>query len=1219
MDMNKPDTEETLPAQAEKHTPLTTEELEQLRKDTQKKIEKIAFVDVTHLAESEAHDTAEEHLTEERKKTKGMRNMFKRIWKHNIAREWYRQREINKVKKEVYGSENIYAGEDISDKKGHQVAMGAITDRFLTEYEGVIREESGEKKKKLDDINPEVKKEFDKDITELIKGYAEGSIDDASFEEARTRILQDVTKYGKDVVAEGKMYADNLKMVAQQVRQAFDHGLSLESLDFDFDITVGKAMSGVRTEANYNKVDKIIEKVNSTLAGTLLANETSVALGIAIATSLTTAIAQGSARTAGKLAGFFGGMAVSAGIAGVKENMRFKMERAQHLRGKAKGNRVGENSPRRKEMNALEYKTKTAEDLRGNILSLYVDNDPGKGLRELDAEEFDLALATLSEVEGRINVSNKQKIDLISFSSARSVETERTALEIEQARVKVLLRKAYEQRSVEENPDGLDFDDQLASKSDAYERSLLQGDVKTKDRLFRKMKARAVRGAMFKGALSSVIVGGLVHEGMAFSDDETQGALEHVFKGDNPDALHETPIEHLRSYLLGTDAVHEHITGTEVASKMKWSNPREHIFFPGGTSLTEHGDGTVTIVREGKVLGSHIPFKFDEHDMPTSETKEALQKANIILGQTSHTAITSEMPCDLSPEEYVAKHPDGAVGVKRDLWYDNDTKAPIFEKNELGTQWGGVNNTGIDKSGNYVFNIRHMTADGSAHGQFSADAKALMEKGNLKLLLSLSKNTQNQVFEVNFDKEGNAIIDPNSEIGKVFFSQMNGKAVFNGQYAEVAQVMSNDTGTEHVRVLSTVTGRGVDMIKGTAPDTIDEVTREFMIKDVTPVDRDMDIPYAIPLRGRRPLEPLLPPRVKTKNENNTKTENEVDNIIDSDGKAEEIPPGGFTAEKEQAEDQPEEKIPKKKETYELTKEEYAALKSDLEFINKKIRDSQGVITLRESDLKSQHARKRYGDLNTIAPGIPVTFNKTELQTMGNELESILSGSKIIPTPETKDVLTQKERNLRQSDIERVNQWYRNQRQIFTVDKGELKSAYARSLLTELQKTDKSASASYKHKLLLNLRDEIKRSISNSLVKPKSFVFDSVIQQAKVESEQQDENEKLKEILNEVIPSPYREFKQKFKGFETESKTFFVEGAKKEENRFTYDPNTGYVLPYREGWKDIQKDPSLLKKAFTYDMSDKDLAKTPIDELLFAPARLDKEGNVISKGFLLFKP
>ena len=96
-------------------------------------------------------------------------------------------------------------------------------------------------------------------IQALLKNYASGQLADAAFEEDRNRFCR-LTGLSSEEVGSEVRHADNLWNVARELRQAVEHGRVWKTFDLDFDIVIGRA-SGVRTEAQFNTVDRIVEKL----------------------------------------------------------------------------------------------------------------------------------------------------------------------------------------------------------------------------------------------------------------------------------------------------------------------------------------------------------------------------------------------------------------------------------------------------------------------------------------------------------------------------------------------------------------------------------------------------------------------------------------------------------------------------------------------------------------------------------------------------------------------------------------------------------------------------------------------------------------------------------------------------------------------------------------------------------------------------------------------
>ena len=109
----------------------------------------ITLVNVDELAEEAARDAAERGLTASKESMKGFGGFFKKIWKHGMAREYYRQKQLARMREAIAENEDIYAADQDPriEKNAHHAAMSAVVDRFASEYEETIH--TGESKEKI--------------------------------------------------------------------------------------------------------------------------------------------------------------------------------------------------------------------------------------------------------------------------------------------------------------------------------------------------------------------------------------------------------------------------------------------------------------------------------------------------------------------------------------------------------------------------------------------------------------------------------------------------------------------------------------------------------------------------------------------------------------------------------------------------------------------------------------------------------------------------------------------------------------------------------------------------------------------------------------------------------------------------------------------------------------------------------------------------------------
>ncbi len=808
-----------------------------MESDFEKKVFKAAIINTDDLVNAEAHDAADARMTESEQDRSGNRigRMFKRIWKHNLAQEWYRQREISRVKKEILETDNIYVGEkDSNPNEGSNAAaskeaLQAIIERFTSEYEEeMLNEEEYDSKHTLDDtyVNTEMKA--------LINRYAGSTMSEPAFEAAKDRIL---SSYDEKYASKKSMHTDNLLSIANQVKEAIVQGAKIEEFEYEVQITLGKARESLSTEAHQTSFDKVVEKMQNSKVGKYIANEP-VALGIAAGLwDAGRSVIQKTARSKWSQWATFGLASVfSGGISAMKERARTARERAQHQREAAKGMEFKKGDKRREEMNLNSYETRNAT---GIIQELSIDlAKVNEG--NLSEEQINEMMGRLADVEARIKLNNEEKVDLITYDKFNTLEKDRKVMAEKRAELKVALRNS-----------GLveDFDTRLASFVETQKEQLLEGErgIEEKDEIYTKLRNKRAWKAFAKTTIASATIGTAFQEGKAFFDSSQDGVIEGAFKhGFDKEGLAKngTALEALRRYFTGDHSVVD--TNMHEAAIVEGT----HVQLPEGTSIEQHDDGTMSIMRDGEDVSGHVPFNLDEHGNLSKETQEALAKSGI-TSDFGHVGEKVSQTIHESSTDYVNNHAKDMESMHRHEWLNNDTKAS--DKGELAPRWGGDAGTGIRASdGHYVFNLSHFTKEGSFHGNMHLNVPDEIHKGTVKMAFSLSHDTQHRVFFVDVDPTTQDVdIDPNSEAGKLMFENHNGHAVFTGKYAEVVHVKGiAPDGGKDVDIIATHPGPGKEAIDTVINTDTTAPNLSFHI----PNEDTYDVPFAIPVVPRKPLE-----------------------------------------------------------------------------------------------------------------------------------------------------------------------------------------------------------------------------------------------------------------------------------------------------------------------------------------------------------------------------
>jgi len=789
---------------------------------------KIAFVDNSQAIEEQAIDAGEAKMTAKKEDLKGVNGFLKKLWHYNLARGYYRQKEINAARRAILESGNIFAAAGGSDED-FMASQEALIVRFLSSYNETIHEEAGESRRELTK-QPDDEK-LRTGLKELIDEYVAGNLDEDTLEAEKVRLLNSLPDFTIKKGYEKVGYADNLLTIAKQIKAMIGHQEGINKLDYDLEIVIGRAVSGVRTEAQYNQVDRILEKLNKSGVGSLV-NESTLGLLVAGVVAAFSSTGKSAAQASARALGGLGlGAILTGGLAAARESQMLKQERKQHSREKAQGKEFSEKDERRAEMEKFIYETKRAQDILNSLNINFTELGPD------NLEPLHQAINSLADLEARIRLSDQLTIDLIAFSSIVAVERERLALDLARAQLKTTLRRLVNNKKIDFA--GNNFDDYLSTLTEAKVQELIGGDqgIREKDRLFQKMRHQRMAKTGVKAAATGLAVGLVFQEVTSFFRDDQQGLIEGLVKGDKADSTQTmTVLEKARTMIFGKPQL------DQAQEIVKVGNQQFKV--PVGTEIKLETDGDYSIYYNGRQLVGDISLT--PEGQLTAESQAALAKAGIDwIPQQNQIAGTP------GARDIINSHGEETVSIDRSLWYNNDTPH-IFDKNELKLLLGGINGSGLDADGNFVFNVSRMTPDGSFHtlssGQvLSADAPDLIKKGLLKFFISVSKGTQNQVFELPIQPNGTVVIPPDSFLASLFTVSANGTVQFEGQYMEVAQTMGISNGKEVVRILATQVGKGLSESSTFITNVVHNIGIHLAnLWEMSPI---------VPLFGRRPLEP----------------------------------------------------------------------------------------------------------------------------------------------------------------------------------------------------------------------------------------------------------------------------------------------------------------------------------------------------------------------------
>ncbi len=811
-----------------------------------KKGMKIQVVDVTEGRTANSIDRADEFINEQTTE-RGFRGLLKRIWHGNIARDYIRLREIAKNNAKIDQNNDVWALEK-GTKEEHDRAMAPVVKRFTNEA-GLLH--SGEANEELASINNG--EALTNQLSALVNDFASGRIDVDTLQAEKTRLIE-VISSNLRVASDSKkglVLIDNVIEVAMEARAAFEHGVGIDRIDAALSAKIGEAHVGVRTEAKRDAADRVLEKLQKNKVGCLV-NDTTLAAGVGLAMSAGKFVF----RKAGMAAAATVGLGVGAGVfGGLRERLRIKQERQLHGRQMAEGDETAGPAAgrRREQLEATRYETAAASDLITGLqeLDLLLDGS-------VDAQLLARAVADLGHVSTRIKMSDDTNADFITYDGKTEVEQQRFDLDLLTFQLRVKLQTIV---------DGVDDSVRRAAglvsgsvgetidAMSSWTADIMKAEVSDKDRVFQKLRRNRTWKMGAISFASGIGIGLAVQEMHALVSSEMQSVFEHAKSGNDRRTVmagllrHDNlPTHHIAEGNLAPQAINEHAS----------------VVLPSGYHIDSANGVHNLIGPNGKTVIDHVGFDeqghFDAHTQAVLDSHGIQHHDVMDTWQTTHTEVTQ---VQRSPEDFINAHPEQFAAVHRDLWYDNNTPAPKFDLNELKLQWGGDSGTGINANGDYVFNVHHMMAGGSFHADQAAHFQELIDSGQLKMGISMSRGTQHWVQLVSIDHDGNGVIDHNSFVGQSVFDATGGHAHFNGGFAEVMQVSgTNPNGETSVRTLATLVGDnqpkpGVDTITRLVPELHERVTSTLAVPIEAPLPTE--IAPVFPFYWRRGLEKLSYP------------------------------------------------------------------------------------------------------------------------------------------------------------------------------------------------------------------------------------------------------------------------------------------------------------------------------------------------------------------------
>lgn len=845
--------------------PKKEEEEKTKPEKTPKARRRIAAVN-SDSVEQRSRDIAAERMTEDKDSLKGVSGFLKKIWKHNLMGEYNRVKETQKIKEQLGMVGSAFSTDDLDRSKDRNIKESVLS-RFMEDSSDFVHMDAGEWK---NTVSPEKQSEAESRLKDAIKRYASCSDPaqaELDFKAERDRIYSEIFTE-KDGSFNSLNVADNVFEFAKEIRGQFEHGTALKDLDLDFELVLGSSRNGVRTEANYSWSERMIKKMAG-MPVLRFMNETTIAAGVSLAVALSNA-ATGRAARAGL--GLAGGVLIAGGVAGLRESQAMERDRVEHARAMASGREFDPSrSPRRQELESAMYEMVSAKGMTEALHGmLYETVDGVERQKTIDSNDVGSIMSYLSQIESRISLSDKEKLDLISYGDEATVEQERTNLDLERYRAKIALRDAYGTSTTNEGS----FDDRLGSLVDARKLELTEGrgGIEEKKSVFKKIKNTHVAGAVTKGMLTGLTFGLVGQEVHSLLSDSQQGLVEG-FRGSGTGmdrlAGNITLLEKARQSIFetfglnhalppgdtiaipGKEEIHSAILGG-VAHEIH-NTTNSIVKLPEGFYMNAHGTqpGVYDISFNGQRIADSIEVDPTTGNL-TQGSVDQLQKAGFAINSSVKNILNSEtvqVPGSktLSAQDFVHEHADKFSKIKRLGWADNGTVRP--DKNELRL-WDPV-----DKGGMKQFDLK-MNGAGSVFNGKHIDPVELAKVGKLKALISLSHDTQGHPVEVPVEYVNGKMhfsVDPKDPIYSQMFDK-SGKCL--ARYVEVGALVGEHNGVKEFVMCATNEGSGISKITGSATT---ELIKDDFIKNVeTNLDwakkPDVDLPPVIPITWRTPLE-----------------------------------------------------------------------------------------------------------------------------------------------------------------------------------------------------------------------------------------------------------------------------------------------------------------------------------------------------------------------------
>jgi NACalpha-BTF3-like transcription factor len=380
--------------------------------DRVKFTDRLGVIDISSAIEQRAREIAEAKMTDSTKEAKGISGYWRRLWRHNLLRDYYRQVEISKARQRILSRGEFYSSDKEVERVAQEHAGNAILERFLAE-EPLLHPEAGERIH--ENRNTAADQLIKTQLTNLVREFATGRLSAEEFEKIKPAYINQARKVDPKAFDRMEFHIDNLLQIGQEVRKIVEAGIAIENIDIDLEVTLGRARLGARTETEFNRVDRVMEMISRS---PLRPFERAIGKALGLMSSVHDFVT----------GGFIGGY----------ERERISNERRLHERQRASGLTFDPSERRRSEMEKA-----SLDRVRASTFVIDIDRTIAHLEGHLTPAAMADAATCWAEAAARIRVSDAKKIDLIAYSDPTKIETERTQLDLVLAEGRARLRAVY--------------------------------------------------------------------------------------------------------------------------------------------------------------------------------------------------------------------------------------------------------------------------------------------------------------------------------------------------------------------------------------------------------------------------------------------------------------------------------------------------------------------------------------------------------------------------------------------------------------------------------------------------------------------------------------------------------------------------------------------------------------------------------------------------------